>query len=216
VLATRQDEEQAQSDEEEASTLTELAPRPRRGGRARPLTIVGLDGLAALGANEDIAKVLESGTTPNAEASVGEDGTSESQPSQAAPRIVLSGAGDESDREADGDEGSDSGDDDDDSREQDAVADATEVDSEAARVQEKEGNADEASGAAASARPRKTRSTYRDSVFTSYSIYADCFDNMRLESQSSAASMVKRQSMHLLNSPPVAQEAVTGDAAVTR
>ncbi len=214
VLTNQQDEEQAQADEEEASILTELAPRPRRGGRTRPLTIVGLDGLAALGANEDIAKVLESGTSPVAEASEGEDGTSESQPSQAAPRIVLSGAGDESDREAEADEGSDSGGDD--SHEQDAVADATEVGSEAAQVQEKEGNADEASGAAASARPRKTRSTYRDSVFTSYSIYADCFDNMKLESQSSAASMVKRQSMHLLNSPPVAQEAATGDATVTK
>lgn len=68
----------------------------------------------------------------------------------------------------------------------------------------------------ATQRSRKTRSTYRDSVFTSYSIYADCFDSMKLESQSSAASIIKRQSMHRLAHASVeassSDEAKPGDA----
>ncbi len=169
-----------------------------------------LDGLAALGATRTSPRCSRAARPPNAEASVGRGwhervtaitGCSTHRSLRCRRR--------ERSR-SDGDEGSDSGDDDDDSHEQDAVADATEVDSEAARVQEKEGNADEALGAAASARPRKTRSTYRDSVFNVV------LDLCRLLRQHEARESVvggKHGQAPVdapLNSPPVAQMAVKG------
>ncbi|SPO22522.1 related to BEM2 - GTPase-activating protein [Ustilago trichophora] len=206
-------------------SVSELPVRSRRGGRARPLTIVGLDGLSALGGTDSVAKVLESGGSSEAANvdAIGEssqevietvqsetDASIASQPMQAAPRIVLSGDGD-SENEA-VDEGSQSGGDD--SNDIDGTIDETQdisvtvreggeqhTHTDAAKAREHDDDDVSPGLAVASERPRKTRSSYRDSVFTSYSIYADCFDNMKLESQSSAASMVKRQSMHLLGQP---------------
>ena len=140
---------------------------------------------------------------------------------QTAPRIVLSEDAGSEDEPLD-EEGSETGGDD--SNDIDDTVDETQdlsaprtngdgneqqLEFEAAKATE--GNDASPGLAVASERPRKTRSTYRDSVFTSYSIYADCFDNMKLESQSSAASMVKRQSMHLLGQP----SASSSDAGVT-
>lgn len=203
--------------EEEEEAVSELPVRSRRGGRARPLTIVGLDGLAALGGNDAVAKVLDSGRDLVSKAAADEDGevstreadetaqaetgteaSIDSQSVGAAPRIVLSGGVESEDEAVDDDEGSQSAGDD--SNEVDVTAGAAEDAPSDTKTEAEE--ADVSPGlAVATERPKKTRSTYRDSVFTSYSIYADCFDNMKLESQSSAASMVKRQSMQLLGQP---------------
>ncbi len=222
---------QVDAEAEEDEFLSELPVRSRRGGRGRPLTIVGLDGLAALGGSDAVAKVLESGNAspPKADAVTSTipvddadqtvlvhpetDVSVDTQSTQSAPRIVFSG--DSEDEALDEEDGSQSAGDD--SNDIDATIDQTE-DSLAVGTGLSNGleqqTMDSAEGAqgvdaspklgVASERPRKTRSTYRDSVFTSYSIYADCFDNMKLESQSSAASMVKRQSMHLLGQPATA------------
>ncbi|KAJ1589027.1 hypothetical protein NDA15_001663 [Ustilago hordei] len=201
----------------EDEALSELPVRSRRGGRGRPLTIVGLDGLSALGGEDAVAKLLGSGrdaemktvADEDEEASAHEAGKAaqtgteaevsvESHTIGAAPRIVLSGDGD-SEEEAVEDEVSESAGDD--SNDVDAAADGAE-DAPSVEQNIHGDDADASLGlAVATERPRKARSTYRDSVFTSYSIYADCFDNMKLESQSSAASMVKRQSMQLLGQP---------------
>lgn len=219
-------------DEGENEPILELPTRARRGGRGRPLTIVGLDGLSALGGSAAIAKVLESGedstaTAPDTNDEVGSDqvqadtdvetnieASMDSQATLSTPRIVLSGdAG--SDAEAlDEEEGSQSeGDDSHEVADQTVIAPATQDRPHGEETEAVTAIEDDSTLAVSAERRRKTRSTYRDSVFTSYSIYADCFDNMKLESQSSAASMVKRQSMHLLGQPSAVSDA-EGEAKV--
>ncbi|CBQ70567.1 related to BEM2-GTPase-activating protein [Sporisorium reilianum SRZ2] len=202
--------------QEDDEPVAELPVRSRRGGgRARPLTIVRLDGLSALGGTDDIAKVLGSSEgVKEADASIETKSQADKEPvsktpveprsMEAAPRIVLSPDVDSEDDaavEEDSQSGADDSHDlvtpaDDKTQQVDANKQQGEADS-----LDAEADASAVGLAVASERRQRTRSTYRDSVFTSYSIYADCFDNMKLESQSSAASMVKRQSVHLLGQP---------------
>ncbi|SNX82548.1 related to BEM2 - GTPase-activating protein [Melanopsichium pennsylvanicum] len=213
----RSSEPDAQNEEDEP--LSELPVSSRRGRRARPLTIVGLDGLAALGGSDAVSKVLESGEASRAEKQAGSDDTetrsrdadevtdaqadtdvsTDSQMTQAAPRIVLSG---------------DAGNAIDDETNDETCTTPPQLGSKPVTA---DNDAEASSGlSATSERPRKTRSTYRDSVFTSYSIYTDCFDNMKLDS---AAAMVKRQSIQPIGSSTNAasdvaasSEAKTNDA----
>ncbi|CDS01327.1 hypothetical protein [Sporisorium scitamineum] len=210
----------------DAEPVAELPVRSRRGGgRARPLTIVGLDGLSALGGTEEIAKVLESSDdVKEAKSSIDAESQADQEPvtdtsvelrsTETAPRIVLSPDVDSED-DLDNEEESQSGADD--SNDLAAPTDEKSQRDAASKQEDEPGSLDADASAArlpvvASARRQKTHSTYRDSVFTSYSIYADCFDNMKLESQSSAASMVKRQSMHLLGQPADGKSTVVSKA----
>lgn len=230
IAAEQQASKEAELDDEEDEPVSELPVRSRRGGRARPPTIVGLDGLSAFGGMDAVAKVLESGerrkeTRDDAVPQIqetDETAAEESEPALGAPRIVLSGHVDSDCEAADGEGSLSAGDD---STETGAAADEAhgasclegkgdEVLTGAQDVKASK-DADASPGlAVASERPRKTRSTYRDSVFTSYSIYADCFDNMKLESQPSAASILKRQSVQLLGQPSAVPQATATDTKV--